>query len=198
MTKRDPYPTVCPVRWTYHNLPASAHPPSPMPFTFDSASQLFVASHGSAVRALRVDKRDRTAVVVEEYVGHNDVVNDVLVTFHMVISCSNEVLCHNFGTGRLKWRLFKGLGRRVSKIAVAGDILVCCMEDCSVGMINIRRGSVMYYTELKGERVGGIPFIGLDTINRMAYVQGNRCVNGWSLAQGRRMFNSDLVVGQVR
>lgn len=168
-----------------------------MPFIYDKASGLFVSSSGSSVRALNVDKRDRTAVIVQNYTGHNADVNDLLVTFHMLFSCSDEVICHNFGTGREKWRLLKEVGQPIAKLSFLGDTLVVCMADCSVAMINIRRGTLLYYVELKGERVGGLPFIGIDEFNRMAYVQGNRCVNGWSLAVGRRVFNTDLVVGQV-
>lgn len=168
-----------------------------MPFTFDSGTQLFVAAHGRAVRALRFDRLSKSAIVVQNYVGHNEEVNDIVVAAHLLLSCSDEVLCHDFGTGRLKWRLLRPFGCRIAKLAVLGDVLVCCMEDCSVAFISIRRGAVSYYTELNGERKGGVPFIGIDPVNRMAYVNGNRCVNGWSLAVGRRVFNTDLVVGQV-
>lgn len=150
------------------------------------------------MRALTVNKPDRTAKIVQLYRGHNDVVNDLVVTFHVLLSASDEVICHNLGTGREKWRLLKFCNKRVMALSVLGDTLVCCMEDCSVAMINIRRGSLLYFVELKGERAGGVPFIGVDAFNRLAYVQGNRSVNGWSMVIGRRVFNTDLVLGQVR
>jgi WD40 repeat protein len=168
-----------------------------MPFTYDNASGLFVTAVGTAVQALTVNRTDRTGVIVQKYNGHNAAVTDLLVTMHMLFSCSDELICHNLGTGREKWRLLKELGIPVARLAVLGDILVCCLADCSVAMVNIRRGVLLYYTPLKGERVGGIPYVAVDAFNRMAYVQGNRCVNGWSLAVGRRVFNTDLVVGQI-
>lgn len=169
-----------------------------MPFFFDATSQLVYVGHGASVRALAPDTTTRSATVVQHYYGHLTEVNDLLVHQHNLLSGSTELLNHCVGTGRLRWRALLECGRRISKLAVQGDTLIVCLEDCSVVLVHAKRGTVLARTDLKGERKGGIPFIMIDLASRTAYVQGNRSINAWSILTGARSFNTNLVIGQVR
>jgi hypothetical protein len=168
-----------------------------MPFFFDPVSQLLVVSVGPSVRALCIKNRDRTAVVVKHYSGHVDDVNDLLVHLHLLLTASTELINHNFGTGQERWRALGDNGKRIAKIAVLRDLVVCCFEDCSVGMVHAQKGDVLYLTNLRGERAGGVPSIIIEPISQYAFVQGNRCINAWNCRTGTREYNSDLVLGQV-
>ena len=169
-----------------------------MPFYVDQISQLVMVATANAVRAIRPTTADRAAAIVKLYYGHVDDVNDLLVHQHCLLSSSTELLSHCLATGRLRWRALRYCGRRIEKLAVLGDTLVCCLEDCSVALVHAKKGTVLFHTDLKGERKGGVPFISIDPATRIAFVQGTRSINAWSILTGRRMFNTDLVLGQVR
>jgi hypothetical protein len=169
-----------------------------MPFFVDHVSQLVYVGTADAVRAIRPKYDDRLAAVVKLYYGHTDTVNDLLVHNHTLLSSSTELFNHCVSTGRMRWRALRYCNRRIEKLAVLGDTLICCLQDCSVVLVHATKGTVLFHTDLKGERCGGIPFIAIDPATRIAFIQGNRSINAWSILTGRRTFNTDLVIGQVR
>jgi hypothetical protein len=169
-----------------------------MPFFFDPTSRMVFSGVGTSLRGLVPSTSTRTCTVVQHYPGHVTEVCSVLVHQHNLLSGSTELLNHCLGTGRLRWRCLLDCGRRIEKLAVLGDTLVCCLEDCSVWTVHATRGTVLARTNLKGERKGGVPYILLDVQTRTAFVQGNRSINAWSILTGARSFNTDLVIGQVR
>jgi hypothetical protein len=111
-----------------------------MPFFFDHVSQLVLVGNQNGVRALTLTPASRSASIVMHYYGHNEPVNALHVHSHTVLSASTELFSHCLSTGRLRWRALGYCGRRIEKLAVLGDVLVCCLEDCSVAMVQANRG----------------------------------------------------------
>lgn len=89
-------------------------------------------------------------------------------------------------------------GRRIDKLLMKVDHVFCQLQDCSLVLLHARSGEVLVHTDLKPGRAGGLPSIQLDVLGNQIIAHGNHTINVWGAGTCKRVYNTDLVIGQVR